>query len=303
MSFKFFAFGLLTLLLTCSLATAGDKDSGSKKYTLRYKFRPGETLRWEVEHRAKVRTTVGGVTQTADTASDSLKVWRVKNVNGEGHATFEHLVEHVQMRHELTGRAAMTYDSEKDKTPPPGFEDAAKNVGVVLAVVTIDAQGNILKRENKQEQKAETNGPITIQLPDGAVALGESWTYPYEITVTRRDRTMKRIKSRQRFTLLGVQNGVASIKVETLILTPIHDPNVEAQLVQRETHGVVKFDLASGRVVEQLLELDKRVVGAPSGETSSMHYVMRFSEKLQDAAKGDRRSAKRVYGPQPQFKR
>ena len=41
----------------------------AEKYTLRYKFQPGETVRWEVEHRSKVRTTVSGTTQNTETVS------------------------------------------------------------------------------------------------------------------------------------------------------------------------------------------------------------------------------------------
>ena len=48
-----------------SSAVAGEPE----KYTLRYKFHPGETIRWEVEHRSNVRTTVSGTTQTAETLS------------------------------------------------------------------------------------------------------------------------------------------------------------------------------------------------------------------------------------------
>src|SRR5487761_720699 len=66
-------------------------QAGTKAYKLRYKFKPGETVRWEVEHRAKVRTTVSAPapsgappadvvassTQTAETLSTSIKVWKV----------------------------------------------------------------------------------------------------------------------------------------------------------------------------------------------------------------------------------
>ena len=55
-------------------------DSGAENYTLRYRFQPGETLRWEVVHRARIKTTVSGTTETAEMVSTSVKAWRVEDV-------------------------------------------------------------------------------------------------------------------------------------------------------------------------------------------------------------------------------
>ena len=115
---------LLALGGLCLSATADEaKDSpAGEKFTLRYQFHPGETLRWEVVHRAKIRTTVSGTTQTAETVSSSVKVWRVSEVDETGKATFEHLVDSVDMSQKLTGRAEVRYNSLADKEPPAGFE-------------------------------------------------------------------------------------------------------------------------------------------------------------------------------------
>jgi hypothetical protein len=43
--------------------------------------------------------------------------------------------------------------------------------------------------------------------------------------------------------------------------------------------GTIRFDLLTGRVVEQDLSLDEEVIGYPQTEASSMHYVMKFVEK------------------------
>ena len=48
------------------------------KYTLRYKFKPGELVRMQVWHRASLETTIAGTTQTAETTSGSVKVWKFK---------------------------------------------------------------------------------------------------------------------------------------------------------------------------------------------------------------------------------
>jgi hypothetical protein len=92
------ALALLALAILLARASADDSqatpsDSGPEKFTLRYNFHPGESIRWEVLQQARVRTTVSGTTQVADTVSKSVKVWRVTEVERDGTATFEHLVE------------------------------------------------------------------------------------------------------------------------------------------------------------------------------------------------------------------
>jgi len=261
----------------------------SEKYTLRYKFQPGEAVRWEVEHRSNVKTTVSGTTQTAETLSTSVKLWRVTAVKPDGSATFEHSVEQVDMRQKLTGRDEVRYNSKTDAKPPVGFEDAAKSVGIVLSVVTIDAKGKVTSRERKYPKKqdakdsttapAQSEGWMTIPLPDEAVTVGHAWSLPYDIDLPLPGGGTKRIKAVQQFKLEDVKTGIATIHVSTEILTPITDPAIESQLVQREAEGRVRFDIDAGRIVGQQMDTDKHVVGF-RGEASSIHYLNRFAEKL-----------------------
>lgn len=281
-------FCLLSATSLAALASAEEEPvkaadatgpAAAEKYLLKYKFQQGTQLRWQVEHRALVRTTVSGTSQTAETLSDSVKVWQVSKVDDEGRATFVHSVQSVDMRQKLTGRQEVRYNSQVDKTPPPGFEDVAKSVGVPLSVITLDTQGNIVSRQEKRPQSSVNQGQITIPLPTKEVAVGEQWAFPYDVDVPLQGGGVKQVKTRQRFTLEGVKDDVATIRVETQILTPIHDPAVESQLIQRESNGLVQFDIDAGRVIAQQTDIDKRVVGF-QGEASSMHYVMRFVEKL-----------------------
>ena len=250
------------------------------KHTLRYRFKPGESIRWEVVHRAKIETSVSGTTQTAETLSKSVKLWRVSKVEADGNATFEHLVESVDMRHKLTGRQEVHYNSQTDKKAPLGFENVAESIGVTLSVVTIDPLGAIVLRERKPAKASVPNeGQITLPLPKEPVAVGQTWSCPYQIDVPLESGGVKTVKALQQFTLDRVKTGVATIRVVTVILTPISDPAVEALLIQRESSGAVRFDIEAGRILGQQMDLDKQVVGF-RGPASSLHYVTRFTEEL-----------------------
>jgi len=270
-----------TLCTLAVLAALSASHAFAEKYTLRYKFRPGETVRWEVTHRSKVRTTVSGTTQTAETFSKSVKVWRVDKVLSDGSAVFEHSVESVDMRQKLTGRGEVRYNSLTDKKPPKGFEHLAESVGTPLSLITMNKQGEVVKRERKRKSMATQNkeGQMTIPLPKESVAVGEKWSFPYDVEVALDSGGIKRIKTLQTFTLTAVKTGVATIHVATQILSPVTDPAIEAKLIQRESSGDVRFDIKKGRIIGQQMDLDKGVVGF-RGEASSMHYLTRFAEKL-----------------------
>ena len=173
-----------------------------------------------------------------------MKAWRVTDVQPDGTATFEHSVERVDMRQKLTGRDEVRYNSQTDAKPPVGFEDVAQSVGVPLSVVTMDAKGKVLHRDRRRKAAtggraaqvaAQSEGWMTIPLPDEAVPVGHTWSLPQDIDIPLETGGVKRIKAIQQFTLEDVKTGVATIRVSTEILTPITDPAIESQLVQRES--------------------------------------------------------------------
>jgi hypothetical protein len=267
---------------TAPSAVDAAPQAGIKSYKLRYKFKPGEALRWEVEHRAKIRTTVQGTTQTAETSSASIKVWKVESVDTEGNATFVYSVERVDMTQKFDGRQEMRYNSTTDTKPPQVFENVAKAVGTPLATLTLDPLGAVTKREENYVQAAPLQENVTLPLPENALSTGEEWTMPADITVTLPDgerKVTKKIKARQLYRLESVDDGVATIRLETQVLTPVNDPQIEAQIVQSKANGTVHFDITAGRIVSQQSDIDEHVNGF-QGAASSMHYITRFSEKL-----------------------
>lgn len=261
------------------VATEKAPPAAAQSYKLRYKFKPGQTLRWAVEHRAKVRSTVQGTTQTAETISTSVKIWKVDAIEADGNAVITYSVERVDMTQKFDGRQDIHYTSESKEPPPPGFEQVAEAVGKPLAKLTIDPRGTVVTREENYVQAAPQQENVTLPLPENAVVVGEEWTLPADIVVNLRDGGSKKIKARQLYRLVSVDDGVASLHLETQVLSPIHDPQIESQLVQSKASGAVRFDIAAGRIVSQQSDIDEHVHGF-QGAGSTMHYVARFNEKL-----------------------
>lgn len=276
---------LVVILFGCLVRVASSQADDppaaeETKYDLKYKFRQGDVLRWQVEHLAKIRTTVSGTSQTAETESRSVKVWKIKQVGEKtGNVEFEHSVESINMKQRLSGRQEETYDSKTDTEPPLAFKDVAKSVGVPLSQVRIEPRGRVIDRINHSPQAGGADSQMTVPLPDQPVAVGHAWGVPNDVEVTLDNKTVKKVQMRQQFKLEDVKNGVAVIRTETVVLTPIHDPAIEVKLIQLQTSGTVRFDIDRGCVISQQMELDKQVFGF-RGESSTMHYQTRFTEKL-----------------------
>lgn len=279
-----FGAALLVAFFTTVAAVADDSDgaAGGEKYLLRYQFKPGEAVRWRVVHLAKVKTTVGGTTQTTETVSKSIKLWKVTDVTDGGSATFENLVEQVDMWSKITGRQEVTYNSNTDEEPPAGFADAAASVGKPLSLITLNDRGEVIGRKNLHNATTNPNeGQLTMTLPEEPIAAGETWSFPYDMMIPTNNGTIVKIKTQQKYSLERVKSGVATIHMATVVLTPVHDPAIEAQIIQRRTDGTIRFDIDAGRVLSQQMDLDERVLNfAGQTEPSSLHYLMRFTEDL-----------------------
>jgi hypothetical protein len=268
-------------ILAADEPVAADQVAASKgpTYDLCYKLRTGDILRYDVEHRASIRSTIDESTQAAQTQTNSIKAWKVTDVLPNGEMEFANVVEQVHMVNQLPDRSPTEYDSRHDKTPPPGFEAAASAVGVPLSVVRISPRGKIVQRDIKFPQEAtDDDGSIVVRLPDEPVAVGATWDEPYELNVQLHSGGTKVLQTRRHYELTDVAHGIATIAVTFQVLSPI-DSHIESQIVQRLMKGTVRFDIEAGRVVSQQMDVDKSILGF-AGATSSMHYVMRMQEKL-----------------------
>src|SRR5437868_3006180 len=62
---------------------------GTEEYKLRYRFTPGEVVRWKVVHLVTVETKIQGVSQTAKTRSISTKAWKILDADQSGKIRFD----------------------------------------------------------------------------------------------------------------------------------------------------------------------------------------------------------------------
>ena len=248
---------------------------------LGYRFRAGDRLVMDVAHRALTETTIAGTTQSTETATDSTKIWTVTAVDAEGNATIEHSVDGVTMTSRTSDKGQVRWSSSGDEPPPPGYETVKQSLGVPLSRLTIDRVGRVLSRQDLRPSPPSNTGDlIVVPLPDGAVREGAEWTVPQEVVVEAPNGPRKAVRTRLRYRLASVRDGVATIQVDTTVLTPLDDPRLEARLLERIWDGTVEFDLERGRVIRRTTGIDRRVIGF-SGPESSVRYKASLEERLQ----------------------
>ncbi|MCE2725751.1 MAG: hypothetical protein LW698_03105 [Planctomycetaceae bacterium] len=261
-------------------AWAAPVSRAAEPVRLRYRFQVGDRIDMDVAHRAVTETTMNGSTQTVETMTDSRKTWRVVAVDAAGRATLEHSVDDVVMTSRTSDKGEVRWASAGTDDPPPGYEGVRQSLGVTLSRMVIDPSGRILdRRELRPCHPSATGDLVVVPLPDEPVMAGVEWTIPQEVVVEAPGAGRKAVRTRLRYRLEDVHDGVATIRVDTTVLTPVDDPRLEARLLERIWDGTIKFDIEAGRVTSRKTGIDRRVVGF-GGPQSSVRYKSTLEERV-----------------------
>jgi len=270
---------LATLLAADPLTMASETANPVR---LEYRFRIGERIAMQVAHRALTETTMDGATQTVETMTDSTKTWVVLAIDDRGRATLEQSVDDVVMTSRTSDRGSVRWTSTGDEEPPPGYEGVRSSLGVPLSRLVIDQAGRVEQRKELRPCPPSNTGDLVIvPLPDEPVAPGAEWTIPEEIVVEVPNGPRKAVRTRLRYRLESVADGIATIRVDTTVLTPVDDPRLEARLLERIWDGIIRFDIEAGRVTSRRTAIDRRVVGF-GGPQSSVRYKASLEERIVD---------------------
>jgi hypothetical protein len=146
----------------------------------------------------------------------------------------------------------------------------------------VAADGRVLdRRELRPCPPAATGDLVVVPLPEEPVGVGAEWTVPQDVVVEVPNGPRKAVRTRLRYRLEALKDGIATIAVDTTVLTPIDDPRLEARLLERIWDGTVTFDVGAGRVVGRRTSIDRRVVGF-GGPQSSVRYKASLEERPAD---------------------
>jgi len=257
-------------------STIAPTTDDPNKILLRYQFKKGEELRWNVQHLLKMKNTISGMEENIETRSRSAKIWKTIDVDAEGAATFEYRVEDIDLHRSQTGYDDAVYNSRRDKTIPPEFINLEGKIGFPLAQIKIDPLGGTTKKPLREYDGSISENRIVIPLLHEGVGIGSSWSDIKLIDLPLPNQTVKKIRIRQEFTLEKIHSGLATIKVSMLSLTPL-TPKEKMQLIDNFSVGTMTLDLDAGHFIRQEATIDEFVVGHPA-DSDSIRYQCRMTE-------------------------
>ena len=255
-----------------------------KQYLLQYRFHKGESMKMKVVQLVSMQTRIDGNDQNVQSRSVSTRRWDVQDVDEDGNVTFTHTIMHVSMWQKVTGKDEIRYDSSKDERAPETYRAIAEKLGKPISTITMSREGKLLKRKDQVRQFDAGIDSLVIPLPGKSIRLGYRWYTPEKLRIRTETGTYRTVQLRRQYKLEKVESDVATISITTQVLTPVDDPKIKSQIVQRLQDGSIRFDVARGRIISRQLHLDQRVIGF-NGPTSLVHYQARIREEiLKDAA-------------------
>ena len=258
---------------------AANRLKKKQLYQLQYKFKKGETVRWNVEHTASTKMQMAGKSEESSSRSVTQKCWRVKSVDVHGNITFVHSFESIKAWQKVGDAEPVSYDSTKDKEAPEEYETTASQLKKPLAVITIKSDGAIIDRKSALKESAFGVGKVTIPLPKDPIAIGKQWQVPKLLNATDEFGNQKKLKARILYQLTEVRGTLASIKFKTEVLTPVKSQKVKSTIMQQLTEGLVVFDIKNGRPVAKQVQWDEKAVGF-EGPDSLLTLVGKMTEKM-----------------------
>jgi len=288
--------GRLSLFLFCAasvLVTAGNTEvHGADTYQLRYRFTAEQVVHFESNQEQKFTTQLGTATESVANSSRFWNHYRVLRVGSNGEAVLERILDRAQMQNQFGASTAVQWDSQNGE-PPVQFEAVAKSLHKALARFHVKSTGELVKLEPVQEavqQLASTEGPPDASLnfllvfPEAPVAVGQTWKDRFNVPVSLQDGLKQMVTIQRTYELASVQGNLATIRMKASVITPINNPEIEVQLIQRTPTGEIQFDMERGVLVSQTMRIERTLVGG-IGPNSQITAISTSTERLVEPAR------------------
>ncbi|MEC9091162.1 MAG: hypothetical protein VX438_00550 [Planctomycetota bacterium] len=250
-----------------------------KKYLLEYKFKKGERVYWETEQVDSGEVSLQKKKEVTKSRTLSTKKWRIDEVLANGDFVVVQSIEQVDLWQQIDNNPPISYDSKIDTRPHPRFEDVADTVGIELVSFKAKKTGELVYKKANYSDVDLGVGGIIVQFPQTPVSIGAKWYQPSVIKTPLPTGQIKKIKIRRAFELLEVKFDVAVISVNTQILTPVRDPEVEVQIMHQITKGQIRFDIKTGRILTREFKWNRTAQGFSTAD-SLKKYIGRFKESM-----------------------
>lgn len=260
--------------LACLILTAGARAQSTSGH---FHWVKGQVLHFRVEQITKVTEVVGGKKTESGSKLNLVKRWDVQEVDGSA-ATVKLSITAMRHEQQRPNGEVLRFDSTNpDKCTPELREQMGKYIGQTLAILKVDGQGKVLEVIKGSANQYESDPPFVLRLPSQPLTLGQAWERSYQITLDPPLGTGEKIPSLQKYQIVSLANGLATIRMNTELKMP-GAISAQMPLLQKQPQGQIVFNTQAGRVQSVDLHIEKELQGH-QGDGSSYRFVSTYKEQ------------------------
>jgi hypothetical protein len=285
---------------------ATEKQTARGAETLRWKFKPGETLRYTmVQEMSQGMKAMGQEIKSSVKQTIDLH-WSVKSIGGDGLAELSQTIDRIRTKVESPGNS-FDYDSQTGKEPEA--QNASPLVPLLKAQVgaefgfKMNSRGELsdIKVPQKLLESLRQAGPLansggmfseeglknmisqsSLMLPEQSLEKGKSWTHQGKVPVPMLG-TMVIDKI---YTFDGpspIEAGLDQVLLQTKVsLEPAADSNIAVKITSQNGSGEFTFDPQAGRVVSSRvndqLRMSLSVMGQEMEQSTDTRTTMTLAK-------------------------
>ncbi len=249
------------------------------EYRLVYKFHVNEDVHMPLSTDSRMVVQKGPATVTTTNQSTVERHFHVESVDADGSAIVQLFIDSVKLTYSFNNGTPITYDTNKKDSPPRGFEKVPESVGQ-HGKVRFSPQGKVMALADASLQPSiDPSESFLDPLPAKPVHVGDEWFDDIKVPVAISRSLNQKITLRRRYTLESVDGDVATIQLRTVEITPIQEPSIRAQLVQRAPEGKITFGLSRGEITSRDLNCNRTETGI-MGEGSEIAATTHWKGSL-----------------------
>jgi hypothetical protein len=233
------------------------------EYRLVYKFRANEDVYMPLVTESRMVVQKGPATVTTMNQSTVERHIHVVAVEPDGSATVDLFIDNVKLSYAFNNGTPTVYDTSTGDAPPRGFEGVKSSVGP-RGRVRFSTRGGVMPLPgvvaNPSSDPSESESFFDL-LPTKPVHVGDEWFDDIKVQVSVSRTLKQKIAFRRRYTLESVDGETATIRLRTAEITPVEDPHIRAQLVQRAPEGKITFSLERGQIAARDVSCNRTETG------------------------------------------
>jgi hypothetical protein len=296
--------GLAAIVLVSAWWVAGPAAGAAAAEVLRWKFQPGETLRFSIEQKSSMTAKATG-TERKSTQTQTVEMsWKIQAVEASGEAEITQRMDRIRLRAEMPPLMPLDFDSAANKPDPPGFEPITRQVKALVGaefsfklkpngeITDVKLSPETLKRLREtapagspdaefSEKAVKENLLVQLSpptLPDGPIEPGQTWSpkptrmpLPFATLVLEKTFTYQGPDPKSpNLMLVGIDT---SVKIE-----PVEGVDIKATIRKQEGKGTMTFDGQAGRLanvrLSQKIDLSIVQMGQSMDQTTEMNISM-----------------------------